>query len=869
MQMKRLFLIDGHALIFRMYYAFIRRPMINSKGVDTSILFGFTKYILELIKKESPTHIAVMFDPPAKTFRHEMYPDYKANRSAAPELVKEALDPLTEIVHSFGMKVLMVPGYEADDVIGTAAKQFASDDCQVYMVTPDKDLGQIVDKNIFQFKPGKSGADNEIVTEKKLCGEYGIENPRQVIDILTLWGDSSDNVRGVPGVGEVGARKLVGKYGSVDNIYQHLDELSAKQQEAFRSAEAYIKQSRDLVTICTEVPIDATLDQLKLRNPDSEKVSELFNRYEFNSLRQLLPTVEFKQESKGNSVVCEETDFASIAALARAKGAVAIRKSKDFILCVETRYCHASQEKAAEILMDGSIDKTGYSLKGTPAMGNLYDIELMHYLINPERTHKLEILASSYLNLDLSYDNFRSTSTPSPLPDLFSTPEDSADTILPETGNTLVAREAAVIWLLFPLLKNELEQKGLWKLYLTIEMPLIKVLDDMEKTGVRIDTERLRTYSQELTGEMLAVENQARELVNDPMLNLSSPRQVGNVIFEKLKLDPHQKKKNDSYPTDEETLRELEDKHPFVGKILEFRALKKLLSTYIDPLPELIDPNTNKVHTTFNQALTATGRLSSVKPNLQNIPIRTERGSRIREAFVASYPQGCIVSADYSQIELRLMAHLSGDKAMISAFNNEADIHRATAAHLAGKAPQDVTPEERRHAKVANFGIIYGISAFGLAQRMEISRTAAKEFIEEYFVKYPGVRAYMDRSIEEAREKGYVETMFGRRRYLPDINSRNFNVRSLAERNAINAPIQGSAADIIKLAMVNVWNRLHREEFKSRMILQVHDELVFDVVDGERDALMTMVKEEMENVCKLSIPLIAECNYGTNWKEAH
>jgi len=865
--MKRLFLIDGHSLIFRMYYAFLRRPMINSKGVDTSILFGFTKYLLELIRKEAPTHIAVMFDPPAKTFRHEMCPQYKANRSAAPELVKEALEPLIEIMESFSIKVLMQSGFEADDVIGTVAKRYASQDCEVYMVTPDKDLGQIVDTHIHQFKPGKSGAENEIVSREDLCNHYGIDDPLQVIDILTLWGDASDNVCGVPGVGEVGARKLIGKYKSVENIYEHLDELSEKQKEAFNTAKSYISLSKTLVTIKTDVPIETDIEDLRLVEPDAEKVSRIFNLYEFNSLKSLLPKVELVCEPAKGTIHCEESDFSTIQAQAREKGAVAVRRPDKYILCTGTSYCIADASQAEKLLLDPSIDKIGFSLKGMPSQGNLFDVELIHYLINPERSHKIETLASFYLNLNITVsDTPQEKKAPEPVFDLFSMPEATSKS---ETNYGLAAREASALWELFPLLKKELEEKSGWKLYIEMEMPLISVLDDMERTGIKIDTAQLHAYSQELTKELLEVEEEARNLAGDPSLNISSPRQVGNVIFEKLNLDPRQKKKNDNYPTDEETLRELEDKHPFVVKVLEYRALKKLLSTYIDPLPSLINPVTGKIHTTFNQALTATGRLSSVKPNLQNIPIRTERGSRIREAFVASEPEGCIISADYSQIELRLMAHLSGDEAMIDGFSHEADIHRATAARIAGKRPEEVTTEERRHAKVANFGIIYGISAFGLAQRMEISRVAAKEFIEEYFKQYPGVRAYIDRSVAEAGEKGYVETMFGRRRYLPDIKSRNFTVRSLAERNAVNAPIQGSAADIIKLAMINIWKRLRDEGFKSKMVLQVHDELIFDVAPGERDRLMEIVKQEMEHVCTLSVPLIAECNYGKNWKEAH
>ena len=506
-------------------------------------------------------------------------------------------------------------------------------------------------------------------------------------------------------------------------------------------------------------------------------------------------------------------------------------------------------------------------MKNIPARGEVYDIELMHYLINPERTHKLEILSQSYLGIDLSATKAAAqaqaqTQAPAQELDLFSMP---VEITAPKEDLEAKARRCAALWKLAPLLRNELEDSGMWQLYREVEMPLLEVLRGLEATGVKIDTNQLRSYSRELSKELAEIEKQARDAAGEPMLNLSSPKQVGEVIYDKLALDPKARKKS----TDEETLRAIEDRHPFIGLLLEYRALKKLLSTYIDPLPELINPATGRIHTTFNQALTATGRLSSVKPNLQNIPIRTERGSRIREAFVPSDPAGCIVSADYSQIELRIMAHLSGDPALVEAFLQGEDVHRATAARIYGKTLEDVLPEERRHAKVANFGIIYGISAFGLAQRMEIPLRSAKAFIEEYFRSYPEVKAYMDRSIAAAREKGFAETIFGRRRYLPDINSRSQVVRGLAERNAINAPIQGSAADIIKLAMIAVWRRMKREGLRSRMVLQVHDELVFDVVPGESQALMALVKEEMEGVASLKVPLTVECNAGENWKEAH
>ena len=849
--MNTLYLIDGHSLIFRMYYAFLRRPMINSKGEDTSILYGFTKYLLELIAREQPTHLAVMFDPPAKTFRHEMYPEYKATRTAAPELVKAALEPLTEIVTALNIPVLMKPGFEADDVIGTVAKDFAGRGFDVYMVTPDKDLGQVVDDHIFQYKPGKAGADKEILSKEAICSQYGISDPRQVIDILAIWGDAADNVKGVAGVGEVGARKLVAKYGSLEGIEAHLDELPAKQQAAFREALPHLGMSKDLVTIRTDVDIPVEEADLRIGQPHEEEVARLFNAYEFPSLRNLVPQLETVAAPQRVTLDCTSVPVSAILQEARTAGRVAVRLSDRVILASGNNYCSVTYTEAAPLLADETIEKCGFGLKHTALKGPLYDIEIMHYLLNPERSHKLETLAAAYLDAELAES------------------AQDGQLMLFDFEDKAGGRECVAAGLIEPLLRKELQEQHLWELYTRIEMPLISILAQMESTGVRIDPKMLGEYSRVLTKELAGIEQEAREMAGEPTLNLSSPRQIGTVLYEKLDLNPRAKKKKDSYPTDEETLNEIADRHPIVGKILEFRAVKKLLSTYIDPLPALISPTDGKVHTTFTQALTATGRLSSLKPNLQNIPIRTERGMKIREAFVPSDPDGWIVSADYSQIELRLMAHLSGDPHLVAGFAHGADVHRSTAARIFHIAPEDVTAEQRRHAKVANFGIIYGISAFGLSQRMGISRTEAKNFIEEYFRSYPGVKDYMDRVVAEAREKGYVETLFGRKRFLPDINSRNAVARGLAERNAINAPIQGGAADIIKLAMIAVSRRLDAEGLRSRMVLQVHDELVFDVVPDERDRIVEIVKQEMESVCTLKVPLITECNYGKNWREAH
>ncbi|MBO4571554.1 MAG: DNA polymerase I [Bacteroidales bacterium] len=854
--MDRLFLIDGHSLIFRMYYAFMRRPMINSKGEDTSILFGFTKFLLELIRKEHPTHLAVAFDPPAKTFRHELDPEYKANRSAAPELVKAALEPLTEIVSALDIPVLMKPGFEADDVIGSVAKHAAARGFKVYMVTPDKDLGQIIDDNILQFKPGKSGGDDEIWDKARLCEAFGICDPAQIIDILTIWGDASDNIKGVEGVGEVGAKKLVGKYGSLDNIFAHLDELPPKQQEKFRAAEPHLALSRTLATIRTDVETGVTEEELRLTAKATPRLYELFDHYEFNSLRSLLPEGDGPVEVQApehKTLEPQEVPLSKITSAADASGKVAVRIEGDSVLLsVAEEFCRCTLAEAEQLLSNPFVEKVGFGLKHTALRGDLYDIEIMHYLLNPERSHKLSQLARGYLGVEL---------------------ENSAETggMLFSFDDGAAPRECVAAGLIEPLLRKELEDNGIMRLYTDIEMPLIPVLADMEATGVRIDPAQLAQYGRQLSMELEAIENEARAMVEEPQLNLSSPKQVGVVIYEKLALDPKAKKngKSGSYSTDEETLAGLPNKHPFVDKVLEYRGIKKLISTYLEPLPALMDPRDGKVHTTFNQALTATGRLSSSKPNLQNIPVRTAQGREIRKAFVPSDPDGFIVSADYSQIELRLMAVLSGDPALLEGFNNGADIHADTASRIFHTPLAEVTPEQRRQAKVANFGIIYGISAFGLAQRMGISRTESKNFIEQYFIHYPKVREYMDAAIASARDKGYVETIFGRKRYLPDISSRNQVVRSLAERNAINAPIQGSAADIIKMAMINVYKRLQERGYRSRMVLQVHDELVFDVVPEEKDSLMKMVKEEMEGVCTLPVPLTVECDYGKNWLEAH
>ncbi len=892
---KRLLLIDGHALIFRSYYAFLRRPMVNSKGVDTSILFGFTKTLTDLLIKERPTHLAVAFDPPAKTFRHEMFPEYKANRSETPELIKEALVPLTEIMKAISVPVIMKDGYEADDVIGTLAVKAAKQGFTVFMVTPDKDFGQLVSDNIYQYKPAKSGLENEILGKSEICSQYGIDNPLQVIDILTIWGDSSDNIPGVRGIGEVSSKKLIAKYKSVDKIYESLSQLPQKQQEAFLEARSYIDMSRKLVTIDTDVDIEWSVEDMALETPDFSLIKDLYNRYEFTSLTRALPQLEKlfilnapekAPSNQSNSSIplteraeirevsikeIENSAFEHLFISVKLDGERVILSVSDKWSSINLAEGESSTTDIAilkSIFEDNRVTKCGYELKALinklilkniVVTGYLADIELMHYLITPERSHKFDMLCRSYLALE-------------PEPEESLTPKDLFSDTQQSTGreNEKLAREVSLYRQLYQKLNEELGREKMSSLYEDIEMPLIYTLAAMEREGVMIDLRMLAEYSRQLTGELSQIEATVRDMAGESSLNVSSPKQLGVILYEKLKVAGNAKrtsKKN--YSTDEETLTELIGTHPIIGQILEFRNIRKLLSTYIDPLPSMISPVTKKIHTTYNQALTSTGRLSSVRPNLQNIPIRTERGREIRKAFIPSVSDGVIMSADYSQIELRLMAHMSGDQDFIKAFREGRDIHAATASKIFGIPEEELTKEQRNRAKVANFGIIYGISAFGLSQRLAIPRAESKKLIEDYFSNYPQVERYMSTMIERARESGFVTTLYGRKRYLPDINSKNPVVRGLAERNAINAPIQGSAADIIKVAMIRVASRLEKERLKSKMVLQVHDELVFDAILEEVDQLSLLVKEEMEGVIVLDIPLIVDCRYGSNWLEAH
>ena len=902
----KLFLIDGHALIFKMYYAFLGRPMVNSRGEDVSILFGFVKYLLEMLERERPTHVGVSFDPPGGTFRNELYPPYKANRGETPRLVIDALDPLREIVSAMRIPVLMVPGFEADDTIGSAAVRFASDDMDIYMVTPDKDYGQLVTEHIFQYRPGKSGSDNEILGPREVCDKWKIASCSQVIDILALCGDSSDNVPGVQGIGPVGASKLLAKYGSLEGVYAHIEELTPRQKQSLEAARDYIFLSKKLVTIRTDVPFGTGLEELVFDTAYTSGIDSLLDRYEFPSLKKMLrrlccgaagssalapagssvpaPAVSSVPGSAGSPAPAAvmQSEAGSPASVSipecRLADASLIRPGRVAVeLCGERlRVCdgvsvaEGRPEDFRDLMEDAATVKAGCSLKavvnflarrGISLEGRLEDVELLHYLLNPERSHKLEDLALNYLGLDIDGGAGR----PEQPASLFDAGSDDA------SGTDTFLRVRLLLPLADMLLRELKAGDGtLAGLYDRIEEPLIRVLSSMELAGVKIDLDSLDDFASSLRSRMQEREKQIRDLAGEPELNIMSPKQIGTVIFEKLRLDPAARKpRKGSWPTDEQTLSELSARSPIIEAILDYRALKKLLSTYIEPFAGYVSPGDGRVHTTFNQALTSTGRLSSSNPNLQNIPIRTDLGREIRRAFVPGAPDRVLMSADYSQIELRMMAHMSGDEHLIAAFNAGQDIHAATASKIFSVPVEEVSPDMRRIAKTANFGIMYGISSFGLSQRLHCGRDEARKIIDGYFASFPSIRNFIDSTLRFARENGYVETLFGRRRYIADINSRNGSVRAIAERNAVNAPVQGSAADIIKLAMIAVDSALGKEGLRSKMILQIHDELLLEVPLDELERVREILIREMEGVTELSVPLTVECNYGKNWLDAH
>ena len=874
--MPKLLLIDGHALVFKMYYAFLRRPMINSKGADMSILYGFTKYLLELFQREAPTHVAVAFDPPGGTFRNQMYPEYKGTRPPTPQLIIDALEPLTELVKAMNIPVVMVPGFEADDVLGSIATQYGGESLDVFMLTPDKDYGQLIRPHVFQLKPGKAGSETELVGVSQLCEKWGIQDPSQVIDMLAICGDSADNVPGVKGVGEVGAAKLIAKYGTLENIYAHVDELSEKQAAMFREAEPHMALSKALVTIKTDMELPVTLDDMAYTGQFQPHLKELFDFYEFSSLRRFLeghiqtseshsgPDPESLTTTKSldvTEVPLKAIKSKTIGIITIASGDGIFAPVKSIVISDGENSAVATPQEAKALLEDDGIEKCGADLKrqanqlhhaGIELRGRWNDVKLMHYVTDPERSHDPVQLTKTLLGIDLEA-----------APETVSTGSLFDDE--PEEDNSARLKEAAAM----VLLSNKLRE-NLPDFYDKMEEPLSKVLAGMERDGVKVDLGQIRDFADGLRREIAIREDHIREMAGDHTLNISSPKQVGDLLFDKLKLDPKAKKSSrGQYSTDEATLLEIADRHPIVNEILEFRAVKKLLSTYIEPFPSYVSEVDGRVHTTFNQALTATGRLSSSNPNLQNIPIRTERGKEIRKAFIPGTPDGVIVSADYSQIELRIMAHLSGDAHLLQAFRDGVDVHAATAAKIFGIPVSEVTREQRGMAKTANFGIMYGISSFGLAQRLQLGRKEAKALIDGYFESFPAIKDFIAGNVEFARKNGYVETLFGRRRYLPDIVARNATVRALAERNAVNAPIQGTSADIIKLAMIGVASRLKEAGLKSRMVLQIHDELLFDALPSEVDTLKQIVVDVMENVVRLNVPLTVECSSGKNWLEAH
>lgn len=919
MEQKKLFLLDAYALIFRAYHAMKYSPRFTSGGMNTSAIFGFVNTLEEVLRKENPTHIAVCFDPAGKTFRHEMFADYKAGREATPEDIKVAVPYIKDIIRAYGIPVVEKEGYEADDVIGTLATMSRSRGFSTFIMSPDKDLSQLVDPSVKIYRPGYKGQPAEVRGEKEVCDVFGINRPIQVIDILALMGDKVDNIVGCPGVGEKTASKLILEFDSVENLIANTDKLKGALKTKVESNVDNILFSKRLATICTEVPIEFDEEAYSRHPVDEAAIRDIFGKLEFRSLlsRVLGDKAEAKPTPKPAPAFGELSLFGddmTDAAAAEAEPAPTEHTCKTIIatdanidelvdkalsqktigihmVCTapnameavpagiavalspdEAFYLEATEESAFDILRilkSETVEKVGINLKfdmvvalniAKKLAAPYYDVAIAHYLLQPEMSHSINRLAEIYLKKILPDYQLPATAKANKFnPALSLEIEDIA--------KVACARAAACLELK-PVFDKKLEEEKMAHLLHDIELPLVEVLADMEHTGVRIDTDALAAYSKALTQRLADIERVCIDLAGI-QFNVGSPAQVGEVLFDRLKIDEKAKKtKTGQYSTTEEVLEKLSGKHPIVGKILEFRKIKKLLSTYVNALPELINPHTGKIHTTYNQTVTATGRLSSTNPNLQNIPIRNDDGREIRKAFIPDDGHS-FFSADYSQIELRIVANISKDEALVEAFLAGEDIHRATASKIFHERTEDVTDDQRRKAKTANFGMIYGISAFGLSERLQIPRSEAKQLIEGYFETFPGVRRFMDQSIEMAKEKGFVTTLFGRRRMLPDITSRNAVVRGYAERNAINAPIQGTAADIIKIAMNRIYRRFDREGIRSKMLLQVHDELNFDVVPGEEDAVARIVKEEMEAAFSGTVPLVADCGSGANWLEAH
>ena len=920
--MSKLFLIDAYALIYRSYYAFLKNPRINSKGLNTSAIMGFCNTLNEVLTKESPTHIGVAFDH-GKTFRHDAFPEYKAQREETPEDIKLSVPLIKQILEAMHIPILQVDGFEADDIIGTVATRFGSDGIETFMLTPDKDYGQLIGPNVFMYRP-RHGGGYEIIGEKEVGDKYGIPTPAQVIDLLALMGDTADNFPGCPGVGEKTAAKLINQFGSIDNMLQHTDEIKGKLREKVENAVEDIKMSKFLATIRTDVPMQLDLEELKVEQPDEAKLRTIFEELEFRTLiNKFLNKDEVKSKTDNNQLdlfaentanessepkfakyesikttqhdyqlienedelrrICDfflTKEFVSIDTETTSTDAISAElvglsfsaeESKAFYVPVPANYEEAL--KVVQIFKplyeSDKIMKIGQNIKydyevltryGVTIQGKMFDTMIAHYLIQPELHHNMDYLAETLLG----YQTIHIEELLGPKGKKQKNMRDLSPTDIYEYA----AEDADITLRLRNVLEPRLKELGVEELFWNIEMPLVRVLADMELNGVCLDTEALQDTSKIFNERMREYEQEIYKEAGEEF-NISSPKQVGDILFGKLQImDKPKKTKTGQYVTSEEVLQSLENKSPIVRNILNYRGMKKLLSTYIDALPKLINPRTGHIHTSFNQALTATGRLSSSDPNLQNIPVRTDDGKEIRKCFIPE--EGCLFfSADYSQIELRIMAHLSEDENMMEAFREGYDIHRATAAKIWHEDIDKVTDAQRKKAKQANFGIIYGITTYGLAQRMDISNAEAKDLIQDYFRTFPKVQAYMEHAKEVARAKGYAETLFHRRRYLADINSRNATVRGFAERNAINAPIQGTEADIIKVAMVRIWERFKKEGIRSKMILQVHDELNFSVYPEEREQVERIVIEEMQNAYPLNVPLIADAGWGKNWLEAH
>ncbi len=948
--MKRLFLLDAYALIYRAYYAFMRMPRINSKGMNTSAIFGFVNTLDDVLTREKPSHLAVVFDPSGPTFRHEAYEEYKANRESTPEDIRKAVPIIKQIVEAHRIPVIEVPGYEADDVIGTLAGLAEKEGFEVLMMTPDKDYGQLVTENIKIYKPRFGGSGFDTLGVAEVLEKWGLESTSQVIDLLGLMGDASDNIPGCPGVGEKTAVKLLQQFGGIDNMLEHTDEIKGALRAKVEANVEQIKFSKFLATIKTDVPVEFDEARFVIEEPDVKALVGIYEELEFRShikklgirneelgvkdnsgMGSLFDDVDSSQQSTVNSrQMGEESDLPGNSQLASfdadkvnyvcvdteekqrelvemlkgvkmfafdtettsldvldaelvgfsfaIKSTVNSQQSTDDSQLPTAYYVPVSADRAEaqktvdlfrSVFENDEIEKTGHNIKydlmvlanyGVELKGRLFDTMIAHYLLQPELRHSMDYLAEILLKYKTIHIDELIGAKGKNQGSMRDVPLDKI--------TNYAAEDADITLRLRGVLEPQIEEMGLRELFYDVEMPLVRVLANMECVGVIIDDFALAQSSGVMTAEMQRIERNIREISGEN-INLSSPKQVGELLFDVLKIsDKARKTSKGQYVTDEETLEGLRAKHPVVGEILEYRGVKKLLSTYIDALPKLINGRTGRVHTSFNQTVTATGRLSSSNPNLQNIPIRDEQGKEIRKAFIAS--EGYLfMSADYSQVELRLMAHLSQDENMLAAFNADHDIHAATAANIYKVPIEEVTSDMRRKAKTANFGIIYGISTFGLSERLGVSRTEAKELIDGYFMSFPGVKDYIDTTIENARRDGYVETLLHRRRYLPDINSKNANVRGYAERNAVNAPIQGTAADIIKIAMVRIADRLKREGLKTEMLLQVHDELNFNVPMEEVERVKVLVREAMEGAMELSVPLRVDIGVGKNWLEAH